>query len=226
MSDSTVGMFSSRVFRESMASSGLSNREVADRLGLRVNMISGLRTGKNSPSLEALTRIAALFDRPIAAFLELPPADEWTLRHYRLTAGLTQSAVAKQLEMKSSSAVSKWELGKSRPPEDTVAILADLYGTTVSELSQVIDRSTGGPVEQVLALTESVQALAQSGIRAVLREPKSAKRQRTLTDIRGRILQALNILNTAMPQLDGDNLDRAKKTVGQLAQLLSETTDS
>lgn len=223
MADSTVGMFSAHVFRESVEASGLSSRELSDRLDVGINMINEMRTGKKAPSLAALTRIAKLFNRPVADFLSLPPAGERTLRHYRLATGLNQRAVAEALNV-GHSAVSKWELQRSVPPESKIAALATLYGISVDELHQVLDRSRSGPMEQVLALTESVRDLAQSGVRAVLREPDSAKRQRTLTDIRGRILQALSILNAAMPQLDSDDLARAKKIVDQLAQLLSETT--
>lgn len=224
MSDSTVGIFSAHVFRESMDGRGWSSREVSDRVGLGVNMINAMRAGKKAPSLEALTRIAASFARPVADFLELPPAGEWTLRHYRLAAGLTQSAVAEQLGV-DATAVSKWDLHRTRPPECAVATLATLYDVTADELQHVIDRAHGGPAEQVLALTESVRALAQSAVRAALRDPDVPKRQRTLTDIRGRVIHALGILNAAMPQLDGDALVRAKRIVDQLAQVLSDTAD-
>lgn len=217
-------MFSALTFRESMDSLGWNAQQVSDHLGLGVNMISGMRTGKKTPSLEALARIAALFNKPVADFLDLPPTADWTLRHYRLAAGLTQAAVAQQLGV-DSSAVSKWELQRSRPPEGTVASLAALYGTTSSELGQVIDRAHDGPAEQMLTLTDSVRALAQIGVRSVLREPDSVKRRQTLTDIRGRIIQSLIVLNAAMPHLDANTLTRAKQTVDQLAQMLSDTAD-
>ncbi len=219
-----MGVFSAPTFRESMDGLGWNAQQVSDHLGLGVNMISGMRTGKKTPSLEALTRIAALFNKPVADFLDLPPTTDWTLRHYRLAAGLTQATVAQQLGV-DSSAVSKWELQRSRPPEGTVASLAALYGTTPGELHRVIDRAYDGPAEQMLTLTDSVRALAQIGVRSVLREPDSAKRRQTLTDIRGRIIQSLIVLNAAMPQLDADTLTRAKQTVDQLAQILSDTTD-
>ncbi len=219
-----MGVFSAPTFRESMDSLGWNAQQVSDHLGLGVNMISGMRTGKKTPSLEALTRIATLFNKHVADFLDLPPTTDWTLRHYRLAAGLTQATVAQQLGV-DSSAVSKWELQRSRPPEGTVASLAALYSTTPAELHRVIDRAYDGPAEQMLTLTDSVRALAQIGVRSVLREPDSAKRRQTLTDIRGRIIQSLIVLNAAMPQLDADTLTRAKQTVDQLAQILSDTAD-
>lgn len=224
MSDSTAGVFSAHVFRESMDHFGSSRQEVADRIGVGVNMVSAMRTGKKAPSLDGLTRIAALFNRPVADFLDLPPVGDWTLRHYRLAAGLTQPAVAEHCGVDATS-VGKWELARTRPPESTVDSLAALYSVAPEELHQVVDRAHGGPMEQVLTLTETVRALAQIGVRAVLRDPDSARRQHTLTDIRDRIIQALSILNTTMTHLDTDALTRAKKTVDQLAQVLSETAD-
>lgn len=224
MSDSTAGMFSAHVLRESMDHRGWGSREVSDRVGLGINMVSAMRTGRKAPSLEALTRIAVLFDKPVADFLDMPPAGEWTLRHYRLATGLTQYAVAEHLGV-DSSAVSRWELGRSRPLEGTVSALAALYDVSPDDLQQVIDDSHGGPAEQMLALTESVHALAQIAVRSVRREPDSPKRRKALNDIRGRVIHALGILNAAMPQLDGDTLARAKQTVDQLARVLSDAAD-
>lgn len=224
MSDSTAGMFSAQVLRESMDSGGWSSREVSDRIGVGVNMVSAMRTGRKAPSLEVTCRLAALFSRPVADFLDLPPAGEWTLRHYRLAAGLTQSSVAEQLGV-DSSAVSKWELARSRPPAGTVSALADLYYASPDDLLQAIDHVHGGPIEQVLALAESVRALAEIGVRAVLREPDSPKRQQALTDIRARVIHALGVLNAAMPRLDGITLTRAKQTVDQLARVLGDSAD-
>lgn len=224
MSDNTAGIFSAQVLREAMDSGGWSGREVSDRVGVGVNMLSAMRTGRKAPSMEVTCRLAALFSRPVADFLDLPPAGEWTLRHYRLAAGLTQSAVAEQLGV-DSSAVSKWELARSRPPVSTVSALAALYYASPDDLHQAIERANGGPIEQVLALAESVRALAEIGVRTVLREPDSPKRQQALTDIRARIIHALGVLNAAMPQLDGITLTRAKRTVDQLARILGDSAD-
>ena len=224
MSDSTAGMFSAHVLRESMDSHGWGSREVADRVGLGINMISAIRSGRKAPSLEALTRIAVLFDRPVADFLDLPSPDEWSLRHYRLATGLTQYTVAEHLGV-DSSAVSRWESGRSRPPEGTVSALAALYDVSPDDLQQVIDRSHSGPADQVLALADSVHTLAQIALRAVRREPDSPKRRKALNDIRSRIIDALAILNAAMPQLDGETLARAKHAVDHLARVLSDTAD-
>ena len=224
MSDSTVGVFSSRAFRESMDHSGLNRHDVAERLGVRVNMVSAMRTGKKAPSLETLTRIAEVFDRPVADFLELPAAGEWTLRHYRLAAGLTQGAVAQQLGVDATS-VSRWELARTRPPEAAVTGLASLYAVTSHRLGQVIDRSHGGPAEQLLGLTDAVGTLAQIAVRAALDDPDAARRQRTLTDIRGRIIHALGIVNAVIPQLDAGTLTRAKRAVDQLARVLGDSAD-
>jgi transcriptional regulator with XRE-family HTH domain len=207
-----------------MDSHGWGSREVADRVGLGINMVSAIRTGRKAPSLEALTRIAVLFDRPVADFLDLPSPDEWSLRHYRLATGLTQYTVAEHLGV-DSSAVSRWEGGRSRPPEGTVSALAALYDVSPDDLQQVIDRSHSGPADQVLALAESVHTLAQIALRAVRREPDSPKRRKALNDIRSRIIDALAILNAAMPQLDGETLARAKHAVDQLARVLGDTAD-
>lgn len=224
MSDSTTGIFCAHILRESMDAHGMSSRELSSHVGLGVNMVSAIRTGKKAPSLETLTRIAALFNRPVTDFLDLPPASDWTLRHYRLAAGLTQAAVADQLGVH-SSAVYKWEQQRTRPSEDTLTNLAALYNVTADHLHQVIDRTHSGPTEQILALTESVRALAEIGIRAVLRDPDSPKRQQTVTDIRSRIIHALGILNAAIPHLDNGTLTRAKRTIDQLVQTLNDTAE-
>lgn len=225
MSDSTAGMFAAQVFRESMDGSGLTRQDAADRLGVGVNMVSAMRTGRKAPSTEVLARIAAVFNRPVADFLNLPPAGEWTLRHYRLAAGLTQPDVAEQVGVDATS-VSKWELYRTRPPESTVDRLAAVYKVDPGELRQVVDRAHGGPMDQILTLTESVRAVAHIAVQAVLRDPESTRGQHALTDIRDQVIQALSILNGAMTQLDSPAaLTRAKKTVAELAQVLSETAE-
>lgn len=225
MSDSTAGIFSAHAFRESMDRSGWNGREASKQLGLDATTISRLRTGKKTPSMQVLTRIASRFNRPVADFLDLPPSSQWGLLHYRLAAGLTQSAVAEHLGI-GPSAVSKWELRRSRPTENTVTNLAALYGTTPNELRHAIDRAHDSPTEQLLALADAVRALAQIGAHATLQEPDIAKRKQTLTDIRSRIIQTLTMLNAAIPQLENDTLTRAKQIVDQLAQILSDTIDS
>lgn len=224
MSDSTAGMFSAQVFRESMDGSGLTRQDVADRLGVGVNMVSAMRTGRKAPSVEGLVRIAAVFNRPVADFLNLPPAGDWALRHYRLAAGLTQPAVAERVGVDATS-VSKWELQRTRPPESTVERLAAVYGVDPRDLRQVVDRAHGGPIEQILTLAESVRVVAQIAVGVILRDPDSGRGQHALTGIRDQVIQALGILNGAMTQLDADTLTRAKKMVDQLAQVLSETAD-
>lgn len=225
MSDSTAGMFSAHAFRESMDRSGWNGREASKQLGLDATTISRLRTGKKTPSMEVLTRIASRFNRPVKDFLDLPPTNQWGLLHYRLAAGLTQSAVAEQLGV-GPSAVSKWELRRSRPTENAVTNLAALYGTTPHELHQAIDRAHDGSTEQLLTLTDSIRALAQIGAHAALQQPDTAKRKQALTDIRSRIIQALSILNIAIPELDNDTLTRAQQIVEQLAQVLTDTTNT
>ena len=48
--------------------------------------------------------------------------------------GLTQSDVAKLLECKDKSTVSKWETGAALPNAKLLTRIAELYGCTVDEL--------------------------------------------------------------------------------------------
>lgn len=57
----------------------------------------------------------------------------------RTRAGLSQAAVAKEMEV-SDSAVSMWEKGKTRPRASLLVKLAELYGCSLDELL------TGNPV--------------------------------------------------------------------------------
>ncbi len=51
----------------------------------------------------------------------------------RVTAGLTQSDVAKALSI-TQTAVSSWERGDGKPTLDKVPLLAKLYGVTEQEI--------------------------------------------------------------------------------------------
>lgn len=67
------------------------------------------------------------------------------MKEIRQINGLTQSELAKALQLKSASTVTMWENGSRRPPSTVLPKLADLLHCTIDEL---FGRSEGSETEQ------------------------------------------------------------------------------
>lgn len=61
------------------------------------------------------------------------------LRRHRLAAGLTQTALAKKLKLKTPSTVSLWESGETIPHPRLIPDLARLLGIDAMTLTRVIE---------------------------------------------------------------------------------------
>ncbi len=70
------------------------------------------------------------------------------LRRYRIAKGLTQTALAKRLKLKTPSTVSFWESGASVPSPQLVPKLARILGLSAMDLTQVIEPEQSRPAQQ------------------------------------------------------------------------------
>lgn len=61
------------------------------------------------------------------------------LRRHRLAKGLSQTALAKKLNLKTPSTVSLWESGENVPRPKMIPKLARLLGVDAMELTKLID---------------------------------------------------------------------------------------
>jgi transcriptional regulator with XRE-family HTH domain len=73
------------------------------------------------------------------------------LRKIRLTAGLAQLEVSKELGYSTTQFISNWERGLSYPPIKTVYRLAGLYKVSPEKLYQIIEEDIVRDISRSLA---------------------------------------------------------------------------
>lgn len=62
------------------------------------------------------------------------------LKALREKAGLSQTAVAKQLDYSTPQFVSNWERGLSMPPLDVMPLLSSIYKISATEMINIVER--------------------------------------------------------------------------------------
>jgi len=67
------------------------------------------------------------------------------LRRHRLARGLTQTALAKRLKLKTPSTISYWESGQSLPSPQWIPKLARVLGVDAMELTRIIEPQSSNP---------------------------------------------------------------------------------
>lgn len=232
MADNTADFFSAKAFRRACEQAGTTKKAIAAELGVTPTTLSSLLNGRSTPSMKLLIRAADFFGGSLADFLDMPPRPQWELKHYRVAAGLTQAALARELGV-TPSAVSGWELGKYPPGAALVPRMADLFGISDQQLRAVLG-SVGAPAaaagatenptsaSQTLSLAETlaetVLGFAASAAAMSASLPPAARGQMD-TEIRERAEQALALLSTLIPQLPPDTRPRAVRLVGRLAEV-------
>lgn len=82
-----------RQFQEARKEMGLSQHEMADRLGVSRTVISSWETGRASPLLERLDDIAQVLDKPIAYFFPAVGSSRQTDIDFSEVAGLMDDTV-------------------------------------------------------------------------------------------------------------------------------------
>lgn len=230
MADNTADFFSAKAFRRACEQAGTTKKAIAAELGVTPTTLSSLLNGRSTPSMKLLIRMVQFFGGSLADFLDMPPRQQWELKHYRVAAGLTQAALAQQLGV-TPSAVSGWELGKYPPGAALVPRMAELFGISEQQLRTVLGSAAAGPAAAAPvpspanesyslaeALAETVLGFAASAT-AMAESLPTAAREQMGTQIRERAEQALALLSTLIPQLPSETRPRAVRLVGRLAEV-------
>lgn len=227
MADNTADFFSAKAFRRACEQAGTTKKAIAAELGVTPTTLSSLLNGRSTPSMKLLIRMVDFFGGSLADFLEMPPRQQWELKHYRVAAGLTQAALAHELGV-TPSAVSGWELGKYPPGAALVPRMAQLFGISDDQLRAVLGSAppavapTTTSANETLSLAETlaetVLGFAASAAAMAESLPPAARDQMD-TEIRERAEQALTLLSTLIPQLAPETRPRAVRLVGRLAEV-------
>lgn len=225
MGDSTGEIFSATKFAHRADECGLTGRELAARLEVHPTTLSAVRRGRSAPSMELLARIVECLGGTPGDYLELPDRARWSLRLFRMAAGVTQLEVAKSVGV-APAAVSGWETQRYRPPAGVMPGLAALYGASVEELEAAVARQgvvTAG--DAVVASARSVVGLAEVALESIAGMSGSRRREASAR-IRERLVASLDALGGVLSELPQDQ-DRAAvvEVVRRLAELY-EATDS
>lgn len=232
MADNTADFFSAKAFRRACEQAKAPKKAIAAELGVTPTTMSSLLNGRSTPSMKTLIRMVDFFGGSLADFLDMPPRPQWELKHYRIAAGLTQAALARELGV-TPSAVSGWELGKYQPGAALVPRMADLFGISDQQLRAVLgsasapasapaatstSTSTSDTLSLAETLAETVLGFAASAATMAASLPPAAREQMD-AEIRERAEQALALLSTLIPQLPPDTRSRAVRLVGRLAEV-------
>lgn len=169
--------------------------------------------------MDLLCRIVDVLGGSAVDYMDLPSRDRWGLRHFRYAAGLTQQAVAEDLGV-SRVLVTGWESRRSKPPQQMIARLADLYGAGESELTAVVQRQPAvSAARGLLIAARSVAAIAAVSV-DVLDTVAPERRHDLIVAVRDELERTLEALAGAVRELQDDTARaEAVKIVGQLAAL-------
>lgn len=210
MAETTADYFSPEAFERVCDESGLTRKEIAQRLGVTPTTMSNMTSGRTTPSLKLLTRIVEVFGGELSDYLAMPARDRWKLQHFRVARGLTQGALAKTLGT-SQAIVSNWELGKYPPSEDWATKLGELYGVSAQEILHINastaaaapkEREKAAESAQTLELAQKALAFSEDAMELAWRDGVTdAERRAIYAAVRDRTSQALALLGALIPQL-------------------------
>lgn len=202
MSDSIGEVFSATRFARRADESGLVGRELAARLGVHPTTLSAVRNGRSAPSMELLVRIVGCLGGTPADYLQLPDRSRWSLRLFRMAAGLTQLEVSEALGV-APAAVSGWETQRYRPALAVMPSLAELYGATLEELEGASARQGMTAGAAVVTAAKSVVSLAEIALDAAAAMSGSRRRDAE-AQIRERLEASLDALGGVVRELPQD----------------------
>ena len=132
---------------------GLTQQEVADKIGINRPSYSNWEKGRREPSFENLSMLACIFDVSIdyllgdyleiskERYLKIKESDlmktsnvfPQRLKELRLKKGLTQTELGEKVGVKQST-FTNWENGKREPNFETIIKIADLLEVSVDWL--------------------------------------------------------------------------------------------
>lgn len=235
MADNTSDFFAVDALRDACDRVGGTKKAIAGQLGVTPTALSSLLNGRSTPSMKLIHKMVDVFGGAVTDYLQLPPRQQWELKHHRLAAGFTQAALARALDT-APSAVSGWELGKYPPSAPVLPRIAELFGVSEEQLQAAITRQyapaesaaqvESSPATLVLAetLAETVLGFAASASAAIADQgiPVEARDQ-VNAEIRARAQDALSLLATLIPQLPDESRARTIRLVGRLSDVYEAT---
>lgn len=128
---------------------GLTQQQIADKIGVNRGSYSNWEKGKREPSFENLSMLACIFDVSIdfllseyleiskEAYLKLKEEKKnlfsVRLKELRLKKGLTQTELGEKVGVKQST-FTNWENGKREPSYENLVKLADLLEVSLDSL--------------------------------------------------------------------------------------------
>jgi len=145
-------------------SAGMSQKALADLLGVNVASVCRWETGSRIPKRDKLEKLAVLFHCSIAG-VSIPsdPSDTLgnQLRELRIKSKLTLEQVAELLEI-SVGTIFHWENDDYAPKPDNLKKLADLYQETIAEIRPPINQelSSGKKIREIRIRANISQVLA------------------------------------------------------------------
>lgn len=183
----------SEKIREARSKAGLTQQQLADKLGTTPQYIGLLESGKRHPKIQTLQKIADALDVPVAKFLDEELTSMTTgerIRKARLRADMTQEQLAALLGVDRAT-ISKYESGIIDPPTSQMNRIADLLSMDsaaadceasdrerlIGLLFEFVERvvKKGATPEEVKVLPEMARLLAEL-------LPENAKPEFPVTD--------------------------------------------
>lgn len=225
VADSTSEVFSASKFTKRANGSGLTGRELASRLGVTPAQVSALRNGRRNPSMDSLKRIVEVLGGTASDYLVLPDKPRWTLRHFRLAAGLTQLEVSQELGV-APAAVSGWEGRRYKPPRTVLPRLAELYSADEADLDAAVGYDTiASPAEGLVALAHSVIGVVEVALDAAAAMDGS-DREVLVGGVSQHLERSLDTLSSAVRGLpEGQLRIAAVDAVRQMAELYTAANE-
>ena len=169
----------SEKIQEARSKAGLTQQQLADKLGVSQQYIGIYESGKRQPKIQTLQKIADALGVPVTEFLDEELTSMTTgerIRKARLRADMTQEQLAALLGVDRAT-ISKYESGIIDPPTSQMNRIADLLSMDsaaadceasdrerlIGLLFEFVERvvKKGATPEEVKVLPESARLLAE-----------------------------------------------------------------
>lgn len=142
--------FSPVALRRHLQRTGYTVEEVADQIGLSRQAVSAWLAGRTTPSPQSLSRVAKLLEVTSADLTPGISLESMTLQDLRTRAGLSQSAVARELGLR-QSLLSDIERGRRDVNTDIVTALAQLYSVPADDVADAWEQTAALRRDQLAA---------------------------------------------------------------------------
>ncbi|MGW6457691.1 helix-turn-helix domain-containing protein [Streptomyces sp. NPDC055078] len=134
-------VFDGRAFRAKRRAADLTQRQIAEAVGVQEAAVARWESTATKPPAEKLARLAQLVGERLDALF--PRQGQPDLADLRADAGYSQKATAQITGTSTPSSVRKAESGIRRLSDESVALLAAAYGVSEEKLRAAQERSFG-----------------------------------------------------------------------------------